>query len=187
VDKIKQNEVVEKSLTANLARITDFIKFAETKNGALATLCSAWLVAIVTYIGASKPIPQPIATSIVWAAPFVVVAGATAILSFFPNVNLAALTRLNSTRHDTNLLFFGDIAKIDLDEFEKQVHARYLSDLDHEIPSEYLSDLCIQIAVTSRIAATKFNRFKWALISASVGLFILCVGIARAFVFGGMM
>ena len=173
LDKLKKTELVEKALTANLARIIDYIKFAEAKNGALATLSSGWLVAIATQIANKAAMPQPIATAVTIFTGCVVAAGLLAISSFFPNFSLGKHTRLHSTRHDSNLLYFGDIANLTIDDYELQVRKRYLADDANMIPDEYMADICVQIAVTSRIAMIKYNRFKWALVSASIGLTIL--------------
>jgi pycsar effector protein len=185
MEKSKQEEIVEKCLVATLNRVLDFIKFAETKNGVLATLSSGWLVAIAGYFGSSKSAAPMLATAAMWATPFIALTAILSILSFFPKINLSSRTRLNSTHHLPNLLYFGDIAQLELDEYEAQVRNRYLSDNTNIVPAQYITDLCIQIAVTSDIAASKFALFRWSLISAASGLVIGFIGLV-SFAFSHM-
>jgi hypothetical protein len=51
--KNDQEEAFERLLTTSLARVIDFVKFAEAKNAALLTFNSAWIVAGVTLLHGS--------------------------------------------------------------------------------------------------------------------------------------
>lgn len=48
--KNDQQEAYEKHLTATLARVIDFVKFAEAKNAALLTFSSAWTLATINIL-----------------------------------------------------------------------------------------------------------------------------------------
>jgi hypothetical protein len=57
----EQREALEKTLTGTLSRTVDFLKFAETKNAALLTFASAWLLALANVLASDaggKPIPN---------------------------------------------------------------------------------------------------------------------------------
>lgn len=180
MSKNDQEEALDKILTGTLGRILDFIKFAEAKNGALVTLCSGWLIAIATMLSSEKVVPYVKIASVL-ATPFFVVGAAVALWSFFPKINLQERTRLKSTRHKPNLLFFGDIAELEYDDYQTQVRNRYLAQPDRSISDDYLGDLCIQVAVVSEIAKSKFKAFEWALRIAGIGMAILALTIAVSF------
>jgi hypothetical protein len=177
----EQEEALDKALTANLARIVDFLKFAEAKNGVVATISSGWLIAIVTLLSAEKPIPTSLRSALLYATPFLVVAGLLAIASFLPKIDLSTFTRLNSKQHNPNLLFFGDIAELAYDQYEVQIRKRYLATIDRTITDDYLADLSIQIAVVSRIARTKFRFFQWSMSCVFAAFLILSTTIIVTF------
>jgi hypothetical protein len=179
--KNDQEEALDKVLTANLARIVDFVKFAEAKNGALATISSGWLIAIATLLSSGRPVPISLKSAMLYATPFLVIAGILAVVSFLPKVNLSSFTRLHSTKHKPNLLFFGDIAALGYDEYEEAVRKRYLAPNNRTITEDYLADLSVQIAVVSRIAMTKLRLFQCAMGCAVIAFMILSITITLAF------
>lgn len=166
----EQNELLERILAASLARSVDFVKFAEAKNAALLTFCSAWSLAMVALLlkGEPKPLPFDLGVTLHIALILLVIAAVITISSFLPRINLSAFNRAHERK--LNLLFFGDIAKLSLEEFHSRVKTRYLPPGEAPFSSEYLSDLCEQITVNSKIASRKFTQFKWAAILALVAI-----------------
>lgn len=157
----EQDEIYERILVANLTRAVDFVKFAETKNAALLTFCSAWSVAIVTLILQSRTQPLPFDLSVTMriALILLVVAAVIAIASFLPRIKLSAFNR--TPERKLNLLFFGDIAQLSIDELRAKTAERYRPDQEGELSDHYMSDLTEQLAVNSQIANRKFKQFRW--------------------------
>lgn len=94
--KNDQEEQFEKIMTANLARIVDFLKFAETKNAALLTFCSAWILAILGALASQKSLPE------------FLTAGLRLSLPFFPRVRGSRLLRFcQSFRFESSLARIG--------------------------------------------------------------------------------
>jgi hypothetical protein len=49
-----QQEAFEKLLGRNLARVFDLVRFAETKNAALLTFASAWILAMLNLLSSDR-------------------------------------------------------------------------------------------------------------------------------------
>ncbi|KLU22128.1 hypothetical protein EOS_32240 [Caballeronia mineralivorans PML1(12)] len=82
--KDDQQEQLDKIMSANLSRAIDFVKFAETKNGALLTFCSAWIIALTGLLHTDTPLPPSAADGAKLALPFFAIAALLAVLSFIP-------------------------------------------------------------------------------------------------------
>ena len=50
----EQRETLEGALSSTLSRTIDFLKFAETKNAALLTFASAWLLALASLLASDR-------------------------------------------------------------------------------------------------------------------------------------
>ena len=155
------DEVYEKILVADLQRVIDFLKFAETKNAALLALSSAWTLATIGLECAGRTLPGLFTFTVPIALVLVLAAAILATLSFFPKVRLPKfLGGKKAGPHHKNLLFFGDIASMTVKEFSQAIRARYYPVKD-ELREEYLSDLAVQINVNSSITLRKMQLFKW--------------------------
>ena len=156
-----RGEAYEKILVADLQRVIDFLKFAETKNAALLALSSAWTLATIGLECAGRDLPHCFVYTVPVTLILVLLAALLAALSFFPKLILPAfLGGKKAGPHSPNLLFFGDIACMRAKEFEAGVRARYYPDKDEQ-RDEYLHDLAVQISVNSSITLRKMRLFKW--------------------------
>lgn len=169
--KNDQEEQFEKLMSANLARAVDFLKFAETKNAALLTFCSAWILAILGAIASQKPLPEFITNGLQLSLPFFSIGAWIAIASFLPKLSIREFFRAHRQRD--NLLYFGDIETIPIEEFLQRARQRYLPKDNHSITDDYVDDLSMQIAVNSRIVARKMRLFSWGARSVLLALFWL--------------
>ena len=160
----------EKLMAANLARAVDYIKFAETKNAALLTFCSAWLLGIANLLSSGKSIPRFVDSGFRLSFIFFALGAIVAILSFLPRL---AVHLNNSANRAINLLYFGDIASMSPDEFLAESRHRYFPEKEHSITEGYASDLSEQIHVNSQIAMRKMRFFKWSARSVMLALFML--------------
>jgi hypothetical protein len=169
--KDDQQEQFDKLMSANLARVIDFIKFAETKNAALLTFCSAWMLAIVTLLSAQKPIPAPLSAGAELALPFFALGAGAAILSFVPRLSIETISK--TKKRGDNLLYFGDISEIPIQEFASAAKAKYLPLPSMSATEAYFNDLSNQVAINSRIAKRKFTMFSWGTRFVFLALFMM--------------
>ena len=155
-----RDDAYEKVLTASLARVTDFLKFAEAKNAALLAFASAWIVGIANLTSSGKTYLAGYDTAFLIALPFFVIAASFAIASLLPNLSTSPFTS-DSKGQLKNLLFFGDIADITVDGFKSEVRAAYYPPDDASMSARYLDDLESQISINSKIAKRKYRLFNW--------------------------
>jgi hypothetical protein len=83
-----------------------------------------------------------------------------------------------------NLLFFGDIRRLEPESFKTGVSQRYRPKGARVITEAYVSDLCSQTVVNARIAQRKFDLFDRGVCFTFAALFLLIipffVGLLRA-------
>jgi len=153
-----QEEAFEKILSAQLARNLDFVKFAETKNAALLTFSSAWIIGLVNLSNRSG---LPFGYDVAFGAAilFFAIAGLICIFSFIPQL----LGRFHEPEHgEKSLLYWGHIAELPVAKYHSQVEKLYKPDSGRRVTTRYLDDLSVQISVNACIAARKFSMFSVA-------------------------
>lgn len=156
-----QQKAFEQSLTASLARVNEWLRFAETKIAALVTFSSAWLVAMgnmafgTSQMAAVTKAAFAVSSPLVFAALFAAFAGA------FPRINLARFFKTASGTR--NLLFFGDLRLVPPHELLQALADRYRPEYEEIYRNEYLNDLSVQIGVNSQLANFKFLMCNWSL------------------------
>lgn len=158
----------EKILTADLQRAMDYLRFAEAKNAALVVLGSGWFIACLNLECGGKSIPAPFNHCIPLAMIFAFAAALLALISFLPSLDLSKfLGGKRAGPHPPNLLFFGDIACLQIKTLQAELRARYYP--DNSGPRvEYIDDLTVQLSVNSEIAVRKMKLF-----SFGVGLVLI--------------
>jgi hypothetical protein len=169
--KNDQEEQFEKLMSANLGRIVDFIKFAETKNAALLTFCSAWLLGIANLLSSGRKLPGFIDSGLRLSFILFAMGALFAIVSFVPKLSIKAL--LQSPPATSNMLFFGDVAKMSFETFVKDSASRYFPEAEHSVTDGYIKDISSQIFVNSIIASRKMRLFAWGARCAFGALFML--------------
>ncbi len=160
MSKEDQLAAFERIVSANLARTVDFVRFAETKNAALLTFCSAWIVVSVNMLKGAGNMSGEYIAALTTALALFAVAAMISVLSIAPRIVNKASAK--TPERPRNLLFFGDIAPLDVDSFKEQFTARYQPESGQSVSQAYLDDLMTQIAINSKIAARKMRFFHWA-------------------------
>lgn len=163
-------EGFERMLSANLARIFELIKFAETKNAALLTFCSFWVMANINILSSGRTLPQGYETAIMAALPCFAAAALVCITAFLPKIDIQHRAKAPSEDYK-NLLFFSDIADVALADYEAAARSRYFPAPESAPAAAYLHDLAREVAVNARIAERKFGLFHW-------GARLTCLAIA---------
>ena len=170
VKSAADQEGFERMLGANLARIFELIKFAETKNAALLTFCSFWVMANINILSSGRTLPQGYETAIMVAIPCFATAALCCITAFLPKIDIQHRTKHSSGQPFKNLLFFSDIAEVALADYEEAARSRYFPTGSAPAPA-YLRDLAREVAVNARIAERKFGLFH-------LGARLTCLAIA---------
>jgi hypothetical protein len=155
--KDDQQEAFERVLTSTLARVLDFLKFAEAKNAALLTFASAWIIGTVNLLTGSNTLTPDFRLAFTAALPLFAVAALTAILSFLPKTSLSGFHR--DPDQAKALLYFGDAASFAPAAYKERIRERYYPPANESATRNYLDDLSIQIAVNSQITARKLGFF----------------------------
>ena len=154
-----RNAAFERIVTANLARAVDILRFAETKNTALLTFCSAWIIASVNMLKGSN-LSHEYVVALTVALMLFAIAAMLSVWSIAPR--LMHRVKGKTPERQRNLLFFGDIAPLEIADFKAQFVARYLPVEGHAISETYIDDLMTQIAINSKIAERKMRFFHWS-------------------------
>jgi Family of unknown function (DUF5706) len=172
--KDDQQEAYEKLLSSTLSRTIDFVKFAETKNAALLTFSSAWILASVTLLfGASRLTSEPWQIAFGIALPCFIVSGLISMFSFIPRLSLSAFHK--DPERLKSLLYFGDAAEYAPQDFVKSTRERYYPMANQSATDCYLYDLAVQINVNSIIAVRKFRLFWYGASFTTFALIILSI------------
>jgi hypothetical protein len=169
----EQTEALDKALSGTLSRTIDFLKFAETKNAALLTFASAWLLALANVLTSDRiPYPGPraaIAASLLLFA----LAALVALWSFLPKLKLDNFHR--DPERQKSLLYFGDIAEFEATTYARRFGERYGNDPKQVVSENYLLDLAVQVSANSALTLRKFNIFNLGAALVVLALFILTV------------
>ena len=174
-----QEEQLEKLTATTLLRVIDFLRFSEAKNGALVTFASAWILGLIALITSDRTLPEGFKSAVIFSIPLFFVAAFCGLYSFKPKTTLSAFTRLHSVRHDPNLLFFGDISSMEIDDYGRALRERYLPKNGGTVSEDYFANMCIQISVNSKIVMRKLRLFTGGLLCTAGALLILAIPVLR--------
>lgn len=150
---------VEKILSANLSRVIDWLKFAEAKNTALLTFCSAWVIAIANFVFNTEDPPREAVLAAACALPLFIAGALLAVVSFAPRTRLRSFSRPGRPAPQRNLLFFGDLRRLSLETAAAELLERYAPPQGRALTDSFVDDVAVQIVVNSRIAHRKFELF----------------------------
>jgi len=82
---------------------------------------------------------------------------------------------------ETNMLYFGDVARTSIDDFRRRTEERYAPKTDRSVTDEYMDDLAVQIVVNSRIAARKMRLFSYGAYAVLFALFMMAAPVFGQF------
>jgi hypothetical protein len=171
--KSDQQEAFEKALASTLVRVGDYLKFAETKNAALLTFSSAWIVGSINLLLKADSLPPEWRAAFATVLPIFVLSAFAALYSFLPKTILGRFHK--DPEQAKSLLYFGDIATFAPAAYKERVRERYYPPEGHTSTQNYLDDLSIQIAVTSQITTRKLKIFNFGAVVLFVALCVLFV------------
>ncbi|CUW40072.1 protein of unknown function [Magnetospirillum sp. XM-1] len=170
--KDDQQEAYEKLLSASLARTVDWLKFAEAKNAALLTFCSAWVLGSIGVLARFKDLPPQLAAALKLDAILFGIAAIIAVLAILPKLKLSDFVGTTAPS-GKNLLYFGDVASLDSEVFKERVRKAYMPAADTSTTDAYLDDMAAQVAINSQIATRKFKLFERGAKLTLVGMLVM--------------
>jgi hypothetical protein len=164
---------MDQKLTYIFGLINEWLRYAETKNGALVALSGAALAGVANALSAAPSIPTLPKVFGICSVLCLAISCLIALLSFVPRINrwkLSAARKGVSDIDRDNLIFFADLSKYTPEEFLDSMALRYFQNDKYATARQKSHlDLANQIIINSRITSAKFALFKigvWFLISA---------------------
>lgn len=175
-----QREALEQNLSGTLCRVLDFLRFAEAKNAALLTFSSALAIATVNLMASDRPFRYGFQTTLYISLSLFILTTLVALWSFLPRLQLRRFNR--DPFRQKNLLYFGDIATLDIATFRGRARERYMPSDGSLVTQYFIDDLSEQILVNSRIVKRKFYLF-----NIGVGIIIIAFAISAVPLIGGAL
>ena len=140
--------------------VSEWLSFAEAKNGALLAINGALVVSALGLISGKVFVSR-------WAEyyfySFVVLSslsGLLSLISFLTQIEIPLIRARSPSDQQDNLLFYGDICDYDASTYLKTLCSRYGFPLDSIGPFE--ENLAESIVVNSRISMRKYRLFRAA-------------------------
>jgi hypothetical protein len=153
----EQRKALNEVLTGTLSRTIDFLKFAETKNAALLTFASAWLIGLTSLLTGDRVLDPRTRVGLAVALLLFALAALVALSSFLPKLELRRFHR--NPDQPKNLLYFGHIAEFEPSAYLKRLQQRYAANSAPAVSDEYLQDLSVQVSANASITKLKFTTF----------------------------
>nr|WP_314528504.1 Pycsar system effector family protein [uncultured Brevundimonas sp.] len=165
-DDEKNEKLLEAALSGTLTRTADWLKFAETKNAALLTFSSAWLIAMSNLKLGNRPPSSDVSVALGWASIFIVFAAGFAISALLPKIHLWGKPK----KSHRNLLYYGQLENKTGQWIFSEMKATYLNQPSSTYSEAYLLDLSDQVSDISHVASRKFRLFAFGAYSVGLGL-----------------
>lgn len=153
--------------------VNDWLKYAETKNGAIVGLASAAAAVALTSLADRDTEPWPVVLGLGLASGCLVLSLLVGLGSFLPQTKFTRLLagRSIDPAAEDNLFYYGHLAKYTPRSLAEAVARRYAGDESDAAPvRDPHLDLAAQIVTNARITLWKLRLFTYA-----VALFALAV------------
>lgn len=152
--------MITERLAATLTTTNDWLKFAEAKLTVLITINAAAAFAAAQLLTVER-FPPYVALAVVPYLAITSVAIVLTLLGIVPQMKIPPYFADPNQRLDDNLLFYGDAAKYEPDDYVKGFCA--LMGQPASASTRYDRALACQIIVNSKICMGKFRVFSWAI------------------------
>jgi hypothetical protein len=174
---------VERQLSELLARVIDWLKFAEAKNTGAVGLSSTGLGVIVTFLVAGPPIPTMAGVGLGIGALALMLSLLLTVASFLPSTNLEKHLvgeRERPTARD-NLLYYGHLARYEPRALVEAIAEMYF-DQEGETyaPNKLDIDIAAQIVTNARITVRKLALYRYSLLLFGFGVLVASAAMALA-------
>lgn len=147
-----------------LQLVNEWLKFGETKNGALLTLNGAAIVGLHNVVKMHGPLEWVGQTWLWWATGCCLASMAIGLSSFYARTSFGAFSFSRESPNGTGAIYFGHLADMSKADLVK----RLAPDAD-AADLEYLEDMAGQVIVNSKLARKKMALFNGALLVTMAG------------------
>lgn len=174
---------VETRLVDLLNRVSDWLKFAETKNTAAVGLSSTALGVIVTFLVAGPPVPTIAGVGLSLGAVTLMMSLMLAVASFLPSTHLEKhlIGKRAQPGPGDNLLFYGHLARYEPRGLARAIAEHYFAlSGEDAAPSKFAIDIASQVVINARITVRKLEYFKYSLLLFGFGVLIAAAAMAFA-------
>lgn len=152
---------LESFLRFALLQVGDWVKFAEAKNTAL-LIADAGAFAALMAIALREQTAGFFVSAYMWEAVVCVALGAVfGLVAFIPQLHVPAKHRRRARSGPLNLLFYGDVATLDPEEYMAALRAEFGESAACPLELEYAK----QIVDISRVALRKYRWFRIAAVA----------------------
>ena len=172
---------VEARLADLLARVIDWLKFAEAKNTGVVGLASTGLGVIVTFLVAGPPLPDVAGAGMAIGAVALMLSLMLAVASFLPSTNLEKflLDEREQPGLTDNLLFYGHLARYEPRALTRAIAQHYFDTPGSKYtPSKLAIEYAGQVVTNARITVRKLALFKYSLLLFGFGVLIASASMA---------
>lgn len=177
----EETREVEERLISLLDRVSDWLKFAETKNTAAVGISSTALGVIVTFLVAGPPVTEIAGAGLAIGALALMISLMLAVASFLPSTNVEKLLLGKQVQPNPgdNLLFYGHIARYEPGALARAVAERYfLRTGDDAALTKFALDIAGQVVINARITVRKLELFKYSLLLFGFGVLVASAAMA---------
>jgi hypothetical protein len=160
---------MEEKLRYILTTVSEWLKFAEAKNGALLVADTAILFGVFTVLNRSTVQRVFIYLAVI----LVIVSAISSLVSFIPQLKVFSFTSKKRAGKKASLVFYGHIAEYEPQSYIEALHAESGTEPAVIAPMEV--DYAQQIITNSRIAVRKYRCFNVGLCLTVLALLFLLV------------
>ncbi|SIR06414.1 hypothetical protein SAMN05920897_1323 [Alkalispirochaeta americana] len=159
----EEEQKVENNLMGLYVSINEWLKYAEAKNAILLPIFIAIFLGVLTILLQITITNICLKIYLYNILIFTALGVFSTVLSFYPNLKRPFLFKGNKSNND-NLLYFGDIQKYTVLDFETAYYEKY--SINEKPKNSFAKEYINQIIINSKITYTKFTYFK-------IGVFLL--------------
>jgi hypothetical protein len=157
--------------------VTEWLKFAETKNAALLTFNGVLLFGIVRILQSNVSYFTPYTKTFTACIILLIINICINLMSFIPALTQSKKQKLKSSLsneqvNDLNLLYYGNLKNFNEVKFLEAIIKKYNLPANDQT-DEYLKDLSLQIVTLSSIATKKYIFFSISVYITGAVIFLV--------------
>jgi hypothetical protein len=174
-----RSELLETRLFTLLGLVNDWLKFAETKNGAIVTGSGAALTLLLNKLGDSESISATAWVLVGTGGTCLLISLLAGLLSFFPlNRSPRASRRRTADAYASdNLYYFGHLAAYEASELAAELNHRYFNAPVDATAGPAALEIAMQVIINARITVWKLSLFRFSLALFGAGFTVSVIGV----------
>lgn len=156
--------------------VTEWLKFAEAKNGILLTVIGVFLFGLLRLLSSELEWILPLENTLLLVILILSSNLIVVLISYFPMLNIMKKSKKNMVHSERNLIFYKDIALFTKEEYIETLEKKYnIKVTKQEEP--FIKDQIDQIIALSQIAVQKYMFFRIGVTLIVVSVVIVLIKI----------